>query len=94
MDIFNIVSEQSTARPGCIIQLDAILDATNDWQNTQFLHVFQEALILGEKYSKKRKYICDIFSRVFNEVLFILVAFLLMIDINILLLFIFVILGK
>ncbi|KAL7632237.1 UNVERIFIED_CONTAM: hypothetical protein RMT77_017453 [Armadillidium vulgare] len=54
MDIFNIVSEQSTARPGCIIQLDAILDATNDWQNTQFLHVFQEALILGEKYSKKQ----------------------------------------
>ncbi|KAB7507520.1 DmX-like protein 1, partial [Armadillidium nasatum] len=54
MDIFNVVSEQSTARPGCIIQLDAILDATNDWQHTQFLHVFQEALILGEKYSKKQ----------------------------------------
>ncbi|XP_069954424.1 dmX-like protein 2 isoform X5 [Cherax quadricarinatus] len=47
-DIFDIVSEQSTARPGCVIELDAIGDATNDWQNTQFLHVFQEGLIRGE----------------------------------------------
>lgn len=42
-----IVSQQSTARPGCVIQLDAIEDATHDWQNTQFLHVFQEQLITG-----------------------------------------------
>ena len=26
-EIFNIVSLQSTARPGCIIELDAIVDA-------------------------------------------------------------------
>ncbi|XP_055296544.1 dmX-like protein 2 isoform X5 [Sitodiplosis mosellana] len=44
-----IVSQQSTARPGCIIQLDGIDDATHDWQNTQFLHVFQEQLITGER---------------------------------------------
>ncbi|XP_065333652.1 dmX-like protein 2 isoform X2 [Cloeon dipterum] len=44
-----IVSQQSTARPGCVIQLDAIADATHDWQNTQFLHVFQEQLIIGQK---------------------------------------------
>nr|XP_045610736.1 dmX-like protein 2 [Procambarus clarkii] len=50
-DIFDIVSEQSTARPGCVIELDAIGDATNDWQNTQFLHVFQEGLIRGERGS-------------------------------------------
>ncbi|XP_058066512.1 dmX-like protein 1 [Anopheles bellator] len=48
-DRFKIVSQQSTARPGCIIQLDAIDDATHDWQNTQFLHVFQEQLITGER---------------------------------------------
>ncbi|XP_076053753.1 rabconnectin-3 alpha isoform X2 [Oratosquilla oratoria] len=48
-DIFNIVSEQSTARPGCVIQLDIIKDASNDWQNTQFLHVLQEGLIRGER---------------------------------------------
>ena len=47
-----MVSEQSTSRPGCIIQLDSIVDATHDWQNTQFLHVFQEGLIRGEKNSK------------------------------------------
>lgn len=47
-----IVSQQSTARPGCIIQLDAIDDATHDWQNTQFLHVFQEQLITGKKIEK------------------------------------------
>lgn len=44
-----IVSQQSTARPGCIIELDTIDDATHDWQNTQFLHVFQEQLIIGQK---------------------------------------------
>ncbi|XP_035791967.1 dmX-like protein 2 isoform X1 [Anopheles albimanus] len=48
-DRIKIVSQQSTARPGCIIQLDAIDDATHDWQNTQFLHVFQEQLITGER---------------------------------------------
>lgn len=42
-----IVSQQSTARPGAIIQLHAIADATHDWHNTQLLHVFQEQLITG-----------------------------------------------
>ncbi|KAL0271823.1 UNVERIFIED_CONTAM: hypothetical protein PYX00_008798 [Menopon gallinae] len=48
-DKIKIVSQQSTSRPGCVIQLDAISDATHDWQNTQFLHVFQEQLITGER---------------------------------------------
>ncbi|XP_063708500.1 dmX-like protein 2 isoform X2 [Culicoides brevitarsis] len=47
-----IVSQQSTARPGCIIKLDTIDDAIHDWQNTQFLHVFQEQLITGKKTEK------------------------------------------
>ncbi|XP_014244478.1 dmX-like protein 2 isoform X1 [Cimex lectularius] len=48
-DRIKIVSQQSTARPGCVIQLDAISDATHDWQNTQLLHVFQSQLITGER---------------------------------------------
>ncbi|KAL1453926.1 hypothetical protein WDU94_010228 [Cyamophila willieti] len=56
-DKIKIVSQQSTARPGCVIQLDAIEDATHDWQNTQFLHVFQEQLITGER-------VCDHTSKV------------------------------
>lgn len=52
-DRIKIVSQQSTARPGCVIQLDAIADATHDWQNTQFLHVFQEQLITGERSDEK-----------------------------------------
>lgn len=47
-----VVSQQSTARPGCIIQLDAICDAKHDWQNTQFLHVFQAQLITGGNKTK------------------------------------------
>lgn len=47
-DRFKIVSQQSTARPGAIIQLHAIADATHDWHNTQLLHVFQEQLITGK----------------------------------------------
>ncbi len=45
---FHIVSSQSTARPGAIIQLEAIADATQDWQSTLMLHAFQEQLILSE----------------------------------------------
>lgn len=43
-----IVSQQSTARPGAVIQLHAIADATHDWHNTQLLHVFQEQLVTGQ----------------------------------------------
>ncbi|KAM6980292.1 dmX-like protein 2 isoform 2-T2 [Aplochiton taeniatus] len=44
-EVFNIVSQQSTARPGCIIELDVITNQCGS--NTQLLHVFQEDFILG-----------------------------------------------
>lgn len=44
-----IVSEQSTSRPGCILELDAMVDAVHDWKQTQFLHVFQQQLLTGLK---------------------------------------------
>ena len=47
-DSFKVVSLQSTARPGCILELNAISDAVHDWKNTQLLHVFQEQLIRGD----------------------------------------------
>ncbi|KAI7790177.1 dmX-like protein 2 isoform X2 [Triplophysa rosa] len=46
-EVFNIVSQQSTARPGCIIELDIITNQCGS--NTQLLHVFQEDFILGYK---------------------------------------------
>lgn len=52
-ETFKIVSLQSAAHPGCIIELNAISDATHDWQNTQLLHIFQEQLITGNKSSLK-----------------------------------------
>lgn len=53
-DAFKIVSLQSTSRPGCILELDAITDAIHDWQNTQLLHVFQDQMICGDVcYNKK-----------------------------------------
>ena len=45
---FKIVSTQSSARPGAIIELEAIEDATQDWQNTMLLHTFQEQVILAQ----------------------------------------------
>uniref|UniRef100_A0A8D0L678 Dmx like 2 n=1 Tax=Sphenodon punctatus TaxID=8508 RepID=A0A8D0L678_SPHPU len=45
-EVFNIVSQQSTARPGCIIELDC-------GSNTQLLHVFQEDFIVGYKTHKE-----------------------------------------
>ncbi|XP_028851922.1 dmX-like protein 1 isoform X2 [Denticeps clupeoides] len=45
-EVFNIISQQSTARPGCIIELDVITDFGKE---TQLLHVFEEDLILGRQ---------------------------------------------
>ncbi|XP_041031326.1 dmX-like protein 2 isoform X4 [Carcharodon carcharias] len=50
-EVFNIVSQQSTARPGCIIELDIITAQCGS--NTQLLHVFQEDFILGYKPQKE-----------------------------------------
>ncbi|KAK2853795.1 hypothetical protein Q5P01_006456 [Channa striata] len=50
-EVFNIVSQQSTARPGCIIELDIITNQCG--ANTQLLHVFQEDFILGYKPHKE-----------------------------------------
>lgn len=44
-EVFSIISQQSTAKPGCIIELDAITDFQG--KETQLLHVFEEDLILG-----------------------------------------------
>ncbi|KAK5932313.1 hypothetical protein CgunFtcFv8_004030 [Champsocephalus gunnari] len=46
-EVFNIISQQSTAKPGCIIELDAITDFQG--KQTQLLHVFEEDLILGSE---------------------------------------------
>ncbi|XP_066499855.1 dmX-like protein 1 isoform X2 [Hoplias malabaricus] len=46
-EVFNIISQQSTARPGCIIELDAITDFQG--KDIQLLHVFEEDLILGNE---------------------------------------------
>ncbi|KAM3868516.1 dmX-like protein 1 [Diretmus argenteus] len=46
-EVFNIISQQSTAKPGCIIELDAITDFQG--KEIQLLHVFEEDLILGSE---------------------------------------------
>ncbi|KAM5192027.1 dmX-like protein 1 [Mantella aurantiaca] len=46
-EVFNIISQQSTARPGCIIELDAITSLYG--RKTQLLHVFQEDFIMGNQ---------------------------------------------
>lgn len=46
-EVFNIISQQSTAKPGCIIELDAITGFQG--KQTQLLHVFEEDLILGSE---------------------------------------------
>ncbi|NWH77570.1 DMXL1 protein, partial [Piaya cayana] len=56
-EVFNIISQQSTARPGCIIELDAITELRG--RKTQLFHVFQEDFILNnqekEVLEKKNK---------------------------------------
>nr|XP_054588314.1 dmX-like protein 2 isoform X3 [Nothobranchius furzeri] len=59
-EVFNIVSQQSTARPGCIIELDVITNQCG--ANTQLLHVFQEDFILGYKPQKESEAYTPAFS--------------------------------
>lgn len=43
---FNIVSIQSTARPGCIIELEKLADSTlSNWTKADLFHIYQENLI-------------------------------------------------
>ncbi|NXJ65771.1 DMXL1 protein, partial [Rostratula benghalensis] len=46
-EVFNIISQQSTARPGCIIELDAITELHG--RKTQLFHVFQDNFILSNQ---------------------------------------------
>uniref|UniRef100_A0AAQ5XEQ4 RAVE complex protein Rav1 C-terminal domain-containing protein n=1 Tax=Amphiprion ocellaris TaxID=80972 RepID=A0AAQ5XEQ4_AMPOC len=62
-EVFNIVSQQSTARPGCIIELDVITNQCG--ANTQLLHVFQEDFILGYKPQKEPEVCFLFFSNLF-----------------------------
>ncbi|XP_032415606.1 dmX-like protein 2 isoform X2 [Xiphophorus hellerii] len=59
-EVFNIVSQQSTARPGCIIELDVITNQCGS--NTQLLHVFQEDFILGYKPQSESEAFTPAFS--------------------------------
>ncbi|GCB69975.1 hypothetical protein scyTo_0012523, partial [Scyliorhinus torazame] len=52
-EVFNIVSQQSTARPGCIIELDAITELYG--KETQLLHVFKEDFILVNQPKKMQQ---------------------------------------
>ncbi|XP_064901411.1 dmX-like protein 1 isoform X6 [Columba livia] len=59
-EVFNIISQQSTARPGCIIELDAITELHG--RKTQLFHVFQEDFILNnheKKVPEKRNNLSD-----------------------------------
>ena len=43
----SIVSAQSSARPGVVLELDQIADAQQNWQNTLLLHTFQAEMVYG-----------------------------------------------
>jgi DmX-like protein len=44
-DSFNVVSVQSTARPGCIIELDKVASSNENWTKADLFHVYQEGIV-------------------------------------------------
>ncbi|XP_015742863.1 dmX-like protein 1 isoform X1 [Python bivittatus] len=57
---FNIISQQSTARPGCIVELNSITELHGE--KMQLLHVFQEDFILnnlGNRFSENETILLD-----------------------------------
>ena len=54
-DSFNVVSIQSTARPGCIIELDKLADSNGAWPKADLFHLYQESLILNPDRSSQKQ---------------------------------------
>uniref|UniRef100_A0A670XYV1 Dmx like 1 n=1 Tax=Pseudonaja textilis TaxID=8673 RepID=A0A670XYV1_PSETE len=57
---FNIISQQSTARPGCIVELNSITELHGE--KMQLLHVFQEDFIMNNlenRFSEKESLLLD-----------------------------------
>ncbi len=52
---FNVVSIQSTARPGCIIELEQLADSFGNWTKADLFHIYQEGLILNNRNEKARE---------------------------------------
>jgi hypothetical protein len=52
-DSFNVVSIQSTARPGCIIELENVADSNGHWVKSDLFHIYQEGLIRNVKKKAK-----------------------------------------
>ncbi|MFH4976062.1 hypothetical protein AB6A40_002771 [Gnathostoma spinigerum] len=57
---FNVVSSQSTAKPGCILRLAEIDDAEHDGDNVLLLHVFNERLLLSSIEEKLSVSLADV----------------------------------
>ncbi|PIK56051.1 putative dmX-like protein 2 [Apostichopus japonicus] len=50
-----VVSLQSTSRPGCIIELDKLCEAKQNWQNVQLMHIFHQQFISGQSKSATQR---------------------------------------
>ncbi|TKR87267.1 hypothetical protein L596_011689 [Steinernema carpocapsae] len=46
-DTFNVVSSQSTARPGCVLRLSDISNSDHKWDGVLLLHIFNERLAIS-----------------------------------------------
>uniref|UniRef100_A0A158R4B7 WD_REPEATS_REGION domain-containing protein n=1 Tax=Syphacia muris TaxID=451379 RepID=A0A158R4B7_9BILA len=45
-DLFNVISTQSTAKPGCVLYLSSLENSEHEADNVLFLHVFNQRLAL------------------------------------------------
>ncbi|XP_071965576.1 dmX-like protein 2 isoform X2 [Antedon mediterranea] len=55
-DGLNVISLQSTSRPGCIIELNKLNNAKQNWQNVQLMHAFQHQFICGNLHDTSPSY--------------------------------------
>nr|XP_061804527.1 dmX-like protein 1 [Nerophis lumbriciformis] len=79
-EVFNIVSQQSTAKPGCIIELDAVTDFQG--KETQLLHVFEEDLILGCDRPDSSQEMTDSSPSAYNKPTFTASFFLVVVELT------------
>ncbi|KAG7489192.1 dmX 1 isoform X1 [Solea senegalensis] len=79
-EVFNMISQQSTAKPGCIIELDAITDFQG--KETQLLHVFEEDLILGSQRTESTQDPPDLHHDASSEATFSARFFLVVVEVT------------
>ncbi|CAI2358263.1 unnamed protein product [Caenorhabditis sp. 36 PRJEB53466] len=75
---FNVVSTQSTAKPGCVLEVGRIEDVNLENLDLLFMHVFQSNIVIGDDTAHEVHHLSSVIDRsqavIFNDDFFIVMV--------------------